>query len=129
VLPRADFVLVAAPLTSRTKHLIGARELDLMKPGAGIVNIGRAGVIDYAALAERLRTGRIGGAILDVFDPEPLPVDSPLWDAPNLVVTPHCSSDDIRQYVPRTLDLVFDNLERLVAGKPLRCVVDPVLEY
>ncbi len=129
VLPRADFVLVAAPLTSRTKHLIGARELDLMKPGAGIVNIGRAGVIDYAALAERLRTGRIGGAILDVFDPEPLPADSPLWDAPNLVVTPHCSSDDIRQYVPRTLDLVFDNLERLVAGKPLRCVVDPVLEY
>jgi phosphoglycerate dehydrogenase-like enzyme len=86
-------------------------------------------VIDYAALAQRLATGRIGGAILDVFDPEPLPAESPLWDAPNLVITPHCSSDDIQQYVPRTLDLVFDNLERLVAGRKLRYVVDPKLEY
>jgi phosphoglycerate dehydrogenase-like enzyme len=129
VLPRADFMLVAAPLTGKTRRLIGARELDLMKPGAGIANIGRAGVIDYAALAQRLATGRIGGAILDVFDPEPLPAESPLWDAPNLVITPHCSSDDIQQYVPRTLDLVFDNLERLVAGRKLRCVVDPKLEY
>lgn len=129
VLPKADFVLVAAPLTGKTRHLLDARALDLMKPGASIANIGRAGVIDYAALAQRLKTGHIGGAILDVFDPEPLPADSPLWDAPNLVVTPHCSSDDIRQYVPRTLDLVFDNLERLAAGKPLRCVVDPTLEY
>ncbi|MCC6471518.1 MAG: D-2-hydroxyacid dehydrogenase [Alphaproteobacteria bacterium] len=129
VLPQADFVLVAAPLTGRTKHLIGARELDLMKPGAGIANIGRAGVIDYQALAARLKTGRIGGAILDVFEPEPLPADSALWDTPNLVITPHCSSDDIQQYVPRTLALVFDNLERLAAGKPLRCVVDPALEY
>ncbi|MCC7047336.1 MAG: D-2-hydroxyacid dehydrogenase [Alphaproteobacteria bacterium] len=129
VLPQADFVLVAAPLTGKTKHLLGARELDLMKPGAGIANIGRAGVIDYQALAARLKTGRLGGAILDVFEPEPLPADSALWDTPNLVITPHCSSDDIQQYVPRTLDLVFDNLERLAAGRALRCVVDPALEY
>jgi len=129
VLPRADFVLVAAPLTSATHHLIGARELDLMKPGAGIINIGRGPVVDYSALRERLVSGRIGGAMLDVFEPEPLPPESPLWDTPNLIVTPHCSSDDIQQYVPRTLELVFDNLERLVANKPLRCVVDPKLEY
>ncbi len=61
--------------------------------------------------------------------PEPLPASAPYWDVPNLIITPHCSSDDIQQYVPRTLELVFDNLERLVAGKPLRCVVDPKLEY
>jgi phosphoglycerate dehydrogenase-like enzyme len=116
-------------LTGKTKHLIGARELDLMKPGAGLVNFGRAGVVDYDVLRERLISGRIGGAILDVFEPEPLPADSPLWDTPNLIVTPHCSSDDIGQYVPRTLDLVFDNLERLLSGRALRCVVDPALEY
>lgn len=129
VLPLADYVLVATPLTSATKGLIGARQLDLMKPGAGIANIGRAEVIDYEALRQRLISGRIGGAMLDVFEPEPLPADSPLWSSPNLIITPHCSSDDIQQYVPRTLELVFDNLERLVAGKPLRCVVDPALEY
>ncbi len=129
VLPEADFVLVAAPLTGKTKHLIGARELDRMKPGAGIVNFGRAGVIDYDVLRQRLAGGRIGGAILDVFDPEPLPADSPLWSTPNLIITQHCSSDDIGQYVPRTLDLIFDNLRRLIENKPLRCVVDPQLEY
>ncbi|MCK6453979.1 MAG: D-2-hydroxyacid dehydrogenase [Alphaproteobacteria bacterium] len=128
-LAEADIVLVTTPLTSRTRHLIGARELDLMKPGAALVNIGRGGVVDYEALRQRLASGRIGGAILDVFEPEPLPADSALWDTPNLIITPHCSSDDIQQYVPRTLDLVFDNLERLLAGKKLRCVVDPALEY
>ena len=129
VLQQADIVLVATPLTSKTRHLIGASALDRMKPGAGIVNIGRGDVIDYAALRQRLVSGRIGGAILDVFEPEPLPAESPLWDTPNLVITPHCSSDDIQHYVPRTLDLLFDNLERLLAGKTLRCVVDPALEY
>lgn len=129
VLPQADFVLVATPLTGKTRRLIGARELDLMKPGAGIVNFGRAAVIDYDALRPRLADGRIGGAILDVFDPEPLPAGSPLWNTPNLIITQHCSSDDIGQYVPRTLDLVFDNLRRLLADQPLRCAIDPALEY
>ena len=86
-------------------------------------------MIDYDALSDRLRSGRIGGAMLDVFEPEPLPSSTPYWDVPNLIITPHCSSDDIQQYVPRTLELVFGNLERLVANKPLRCVVDPKLEY
>ncbi|MBM3572780.1 MAG: D-2-hydroxyacid dehydrogenase [Alphaproteobacteria bacterium] len=128
-LGEADIVMICTPLTTQTRHLIGARQLDAMKPGAGIVNIGRAGVVDYDALCRRLESGRLGGAILDVFDPEPLPPDSPLWDARNLIITPHCSSDDIEQYVPRTLDLVFDNLARLLDGRPLRCVVDPALEY
>ena len=68
LLPRADFVLVTAPLTSETRHMIGARELDLMKPGAGLINYSRANVVDYKALARKLRAGELS-AILDVFDP------------------------------------------------------------
>ncbi len=75
LLPRADFVLVTLPVTPATRHILGARELDAMKPGAGLVNFGRAAVIDYEALRVRLESGRIGGAVLDVFDPEPPPVE------------------------------------------------------
>lgn len=129
VLAEADFVHVTTPLTAETRHLIDATALDAMKPGAGLVNFGRGAVVDVTALAERLRDGRIGGAILDVHDPEPLPADSPLWDTPNLIVTPHVSSDDDVAYIPKTLDLVFDNLGRLLAGKPLRNRVRPALGY
>ena len=128
LLPRADFVLVTAPLTAETRHMIGARELDLMKPGAGLVNYSRANLVDYGALAKRLRAGKLS-AILDVFDPEPLPRSSPLWNVPNLIITPHCSSDDREQYTPRTLDLVFRNMERFIEGKPLLNRVDPQLQY
>ena len=128
LLPRADFVLVTAPLTAETRHMIGARELDLMKPGSGLVNYSRANLVDYTALAKRLKAGRLS-AILDVFDPEPLPRSSPLWRVPNLIITPHCSSDDKEQYTPRTLDLVFRNMERFIEGKPLLNRVDPRLQY
>jgi phosphoglycerate dehydrogenase-like enzyme len=100
-----------------------------MKPGAGIVNFGRARVIDYPALVERLVDGRIGGAILDVHDPEPLPADSPFWDIPNLIITPHVTSDDDVSYIPLTLDLVFENLGRMLRGKPLKNRVNPGLGY
>jgi phosphoglycerate dehydrogenase-like enzyme len=128
LLPRADFVLVTAPLTVETRHMIGARELDLMKPGAGLINYSRANLVDYKALARKLRAGELS-AILDVFDPEPLPSSSPLWKVPNLIITPHCSSDDKEQYTPRTLDLVFRNMERFIQGKPLLNRVDPRLQY
>jgi phosphoglycerate dehydrogenase-like enzyme len=128
LLPRADFVLVTAPLTVETRHMIGARELDLMRPGAGLVNYSRANLVDYKALGTRLKAGRLS-AILDVFDPEPLPSSSPLWKMPNLIITPHCSSDDREQYTPRTLDLVFQNMERFLDGKPLLNRVDPRLQY
>lgn len=118
LLPRADFVLVTTPHTDETTHLIGARELGLMKDGAGLVNYSRAHLVDYDALRAELVSGRLS-AVLDVFDPEPLPASSPLWDTPNLVMTPHCSSDDAESYTPKTLDLVFANAERLLAGKPL----------
>ena len=100
VLAEADFVHVAAPLTDETRHLIDGAAMDAMKPGAGLVNFGRGPVVDVAALAERLRAGRLGGAVLDVHDPEPLPPDSPLWDVPNLILTPHVSSDDDVSYIP-----------------------------
>lgn len=129
ILPRADFVLVTAPLTTETRNLVGRAQLDLMKPGAGLINMARAGLVDYPALADKLRRGEIAGAILDVFDPEPLPADSVLWDTPNVVITPHVSSDDDRQYMPRTLDVVFDNLRRYLRGRPLRNRVKPHHEY
>ena len=129
LLPAADFVLVTTPATAVTDGMFGAREYDLMKPGAGFINFSRARVCDYAALAERLRSGRLSGAILDVFDPEPLPAESPLWEVPNLIITPHCSSDDAERYIPATLDLVFANVERLMRGDALLNAVDVGREY
>ncbi|MGE0094951.1 MAG: D-2-hydroxyacid dehydrogenase [Alphaproteobacteria bacterium] len=129
LLPRADFVLVTLPVTPATRHMLGARELDAMKPGAGLVNFGRAAVVDYEALRVRLESGRIGGAVLDVFNPEPLPSESPLWGTRNLIVTPHCTSDDLEAYIPKTLDLFFENLDRLLSGKKLKNVVDRKLWY
>jgi phosphoglycerate dehydrogenase-like enzyme len=129
VLPRADFVLVTVPLTGATRHLIGPAELDRLRPEAGLINLARAGVVDYDALAARLRDGRLAGAVLDVFDPEPLPAGSPLWDTPNAILTPHVSSDDAERYTPLTLDLFFDNLRRYLAGRPLRNRVQLRREY
>jgi phosphoglycerate dehydrogenase-like enzyme len=129
VLPRADIVLVCVPLTRETRHVLGRPELDLLKPEAGLINMARARVVDYEALAEKLARGELSGALLDVFDPEPLPADSPLWKTPNLIITPHVSSDDAEAYVPRTLDLVLANAARYLAGRPLRNRVRPEREY
>ena len=128
LLPEADFVLVTAPLTPATRGLLGRRQLDLMKPEAGLINMGRAGIVDYDALADKLTRGELSGAILDVFDPEPLPATSPLWHTPNLVMTPHCSSD-APDYADRTLDLFFENFRRYLAGRHLRNEVDRALQY
>jgi phosphoglycerate dehydrogenase-like enzyme len=113
VLAEADFVHLTLPMTSETQGMIDAKALDAMKPGAGLVNFGRGPVLDHVALAERLASGHLSGAILDVHDLEPLPKSSFLWDVPNLVLTPHVSSDDDVSYIPLTLDLVFENLARL----------------
>jgi phosphoglycerate dehydrogenase-like enzyme len=121
-------VIVTTPLTPETRGLFSRARLDLMKPGAGFVNIGRSPIVDYAALAEKLRDGSISGAVLDVFDQEPLPPESPLWHTPNLVITPHISCDDPR-YIDQLLDTWFANLERLTAGKRLKNMVDRRLGY
>lgn len=129
LLPRADVLVIAAPLTGETRGLIGARKLDALRQGAALVNVGRGPIVDTVALAARLRSARLSGAILDVFDREPLPFESPLWGVPNLYLSPHCSSDDAEEYIPLTLDLAFDNTRRLALGRPLRNVVDPARAY
>jgi len=129
VLPRMDYIFVSLPSTPETRGLFNRERLQSLKTGAGIINVGRGSTFDYQALAQLLAEGHLSGAIIDVFDEEPLPSDSPLWSAPNFVVTPHVSADDGDSYVPITLQLFFDNLRRYLAGEPLRNVVRPELGY
>jgi glyoxylate/hydroxypyruvate reductase len=129
LLPLADFVVMAAPLTTETKALLDKRRLGLMRRGSGFINIGRAGSLDNNALAAALKAGALSGAVLDVFEPEPLPPQSPLWTTDNLIIMPHVTSDDEDEYLPKTLDLVFENVRRLEEGIPLINVVDREREY
>lgn len=118
VLARADHLVIAAPLTPQTTGLIDAAALAKVKPGVHIVNIARGGIIDQPALIAALTSGRVGGASLDVTDPEPLPPGDPLWAAPNVRITPHIawSSAD----TPRRIFMLFgENLKRLALGEPL----------
>ena len=103
--------------------------LEVALSDASAIGGGRAGVIDYAALSRALRSGKLSGAVLDVFDPEPLPPSSPRWKVPNLIMTPHCSSDDLDDYLPLTLDLAFANVARLRDGRKLKNVVDRKTGY
>ena len=91
LLPETDVLLVTLPLTDETRGMMDARRFALLKPGAVLVNIGRGPIVDEGALLAALRSGHLSGAAVDVFDVEPLPADSPLWDAPNLIITPHSS--------------------------------------
>lgn len=129
VLPRADYVFLATPDTPETRGLFDGRRLDLLKPAAGIVNIGRESIMDYDALCDRLEEGSLAGAILDVFDPEPVDPESRLWHTKNLIVTPHVSADDGDAYVPMTLDLFFRNMKLFLDGKPVMNPIDPALGY
>lgn len=124
LLPRADIVMLNTALTPLTKFLMGVKEFALMKKGTGFVNMSRGGLVDPAALDSALRTGHLGGAVIDVTYPEPPPADWPYWETPNLMITPHVLSDDIDAYVPRTLDLFFANLRRHWKGEPLTNRVD-----
>ena len=128
-LPHADFVVLATPATPETDMLLDRRRIRLMKQGAGLLNIGRSNCLDGAALEDALGTGALSGAILDVFDTEPLAPHSRLWSTPNLVITPHVTADDADLYMPLTLDLVFANAARLQRGEPLANVVDRIKGY
>lgn len=120
-LPLADFVVLTVPLTPTTRHMIGAPELAAMKPSAWLINIARGPVVDGAALLDALAAKRIGGAILDVFDEEPLPTAHPLWNFENVVITPHISGPS----TPGELAPIFnDNLRRYLSGRPLRFQVN-----
>ncbi len=112
----ADFVVLLVPLDDRTHHLIDGAALDAMKPGAVLVNIARGPVVDTAALVERLRTGHLGGAGLDVFEEEPLPADHPLRAMPNVIVTPRIGGmSDV--YAKQVHPLVVHNLTCFAAGR------------
>jgi len=128
VLPKADFLVLTIPLTPETRHLIGESELSLLKSPSYLINIGRGGTIDQEAMIGALRQGRLAGAGLDVFDPEPLPTDSPLWGMENVLITPHVSG-----FTParseRAWALFSDNLERYLSDQPLRNLVDKQLGY
>jgi phosphoglycerate dehydrogenase-like enzyme len=125
-LPRADFVALTLPLSDETRGLLGPAELAAMKPTAWLLNLARGPIVDEAALLEALRGRRIGGAVLDVFDTEPLPADHPLWGFDNVVVTPHISGPS----TPREIGPIFnDNLRRYTANRPLRHLVDRALGY
>ena len=129
VLPDADFLYLAVPETPETKNLISKERLNMLKPTCGIVNIGRQSVMDYDVLCEKLGNNEIAGAILDVFTHEPIEKNSKLWDIPNLVITPHVSSDDNGNYVKLTLDIFIKNLKLFIENKKLSNQVDKKLGY
>ena len=129
VLPDADFLYLAVPETPETKNLISKEKLDMLKPTCGIVNVGRQSVMDYEVLCKKLHDNKIAGAILDVFTPEPIDKNSKIWDTPNLIITPHVSSDDNGNYVKLTLDIFVKNLKLFLEKKELLNQIDKKLGY
>ncbi len=129
LLRQADYIVVTVPRTPQTRGLIAGPQFALMKPTAMIVGISRGGVIDQAALAEALKRKTIAAAAMDVFDPEPLPPDSELWDLDNLLITPHIAGGTQyeRTYI---LEIFYENLERFLKGDlPLRNQIDKTLGF
>jgi D-2-hydroxyacid dehydrogenase (NADP+) len=119
VVSSIDVVVVALPLADETRGLISRDVIARMRPDALFVNVGRGELVDQLALTDALRSGRLGGAGLDVFDPEPLAADDPLWDLPNVIITPH-NSGTTDGHLERTAEIFLDNLGRLVRGDELR---------
>ncbi|HEU5097804.1 MAG TPA: D-2-hydroxyacid dehydrogenase, partial [Roseiflexaceae bacterium] len=128
LLPKADCVVLTIPLSRETQGMIGERELRAMKPTSILVNIGRGGTIQEPVLIQALREGWIAGAALDVFEQEPLPETSPLWELDNVIITAHYAGLT-PQYDDRALAIFLDNLGRYRAGEPLRNVVDKAAGY
>jgi phosphoglycerate dehydrogenase-like enzyme len=118
VLPQADFVVIAAPETAETKQLMGAEQIRRMKRGARLINVARGSLLDEAALVRALESGALGGAALDVASTEPLPPESPLWKAPNLMITPHTSAVSDRLWVRQTA-LLMELLGRWFDGREM----------
>jgi phosphoglycerate dehydrogenase-like enzyme len=118
ILRQADLLVLCVQLTDATYHLIDAGALAAMKPTALLVNIARGPVVDTTALVEALNNGRLAGAGLDVFEQEPLPPDAAIWDAPNIVITPHVTAE-MPDLTARSLDIIRENVRRYRAGEPL----------
>jgi phosphoglycerate dehydrogenase-like enzyme len=127
-LAEADHVALSLPLTDETRGLFDEGRFAALKPGAFLYNVGRGGVVDTGALVDALQRGKLGGAGLDVTEPEPLPPDSPLWALDNVLITAHTSGATPR-YWERAVEMVIDNARRFQAGEPLRNVVDLTVGY
>ncbi len=128
MLPECDYVVAAAPLTPNTKHMLSTSEFNLMKRSAIVMNVGRGPVIDEAALVEALRSKRIRGAALDVFEVEPLPADSPLWGMDNVLISFH-TADHTKDWLNDAATFFLEQLARFRNGEPLKNVVDKHAGY
>jgi phosphoglycerate dehydrogenase-like enzyme len=128
VLAESDVAVILLPLTGETRGLLSRERLARMKPGAFLVNLARGGIVDEDALLEALRSGRLAGAAFDVFASEPLPPESPLWDAPNLWITPHMAGG-FPEILDETTRLFAENVARLERGEPVRNAIDRARGY
>jgi len=128
MLPQCDVVIVTLPLSEMNEKRIGDEQFELMKPGAYLINVGRGSVVDTDSLCRSLASGRLGGAGIDVVDPEPLSVDSPLWEMENVIISPHVGAQSPLR-VPTTVDLFCENLARFRESKTLLNLVDKKLGF
>lgn len=124
ILPTTEFLLVAAPLTAATRNILTRERLKMLPRGAGLINIGRGALVDQDAVCDLLESGHLGGAVLDVFVPEPVPQNHRLWTTKNLIISPHTCADDPNTYNPQTLDTFFNNLRACQAGRLAPTAVD-----
>jgi phosphoglycerate dehydrogenase-like enzyme len=128
MLAECDFVVVAAPLTPETRHMIGDAALAAMKPNAVVINIGRGPVIDQAALVRALTEKKIKGAGLDVFETEPIPPGDPIYRLENVLISPHCA-DHTKDWLNQAMHFFLEQYERFSSGQPLANVVEKHLGY
>ena len=129
VLPDTDYLFLACPLTHATRNILSKERIALLPPHAGVVNIGRGPLVDQDALCDALDSERIAGAVLDVFVPEPVPPGHRLWTTRNLIMTPHCSSDDRHAYNARSFDVFLVNVKAFLAGAALPNLFDKARGY
>jgi phosphoglycerate dehydrogenase-like enzyme len=128
MLKQSDFLIICLPGTRETLGLLGAVELQQLKQGSYLINVGRGGIVDEEALVHAVRTGHLAGAALDVFAQEPLPPDSPLWDEPNILLTAHVAANS-HLYEERATQLFLENLRRYLGAQDLLNVYDPERGY
>jgi len=128
-LASTEFLVLACPLTPATRNLLDRRRLALLPPGAGVVNIGRGPLLDQEALCDALDAGRLSGAILDVFDPEPIPSGHRIWNTPNLIISPHTAADNPGTYYELSLERFFADLKADREGRPLPTRFDVAAGY
>ena len=129
VIPRADFIVISTPLTSHNRGLFSNAEFALLKPGAGLVNVARHAVVDEQAMIEAVEDGRLGGAIVDVEDPDHVAWDQRMWSVPNLVIVPHCGTNDPANFKEYILEVFFENLQSYLEDKSMKTLVGREREY